>query len=104
MKPAGFSPKARWDRHIPETENHPNNYNDLNEKIEVLVYFKGGKIYPKEFTWNNQQYKIKRITYNWQERKGETMVSYFSVSTDSDLYQISFNSKTNSWRLIKPIQ
>lgn len=103
MKPSGFSPKARWDRNIPEVENHPHHDKDLNEKIEVLAYFKGGKIYPKEFSWNKQQYKIKSITYNWQERKGEVTINYFSVNTDPDLYQISFNSKSNGWRLNKLI-
>jgi hypothetical protein len=104
MKPAGFSPKARWDRHIPETDNRTHDVNSLNEKIEVLVNFKNGKIYPKAFIWNSQEYKIKRITYNWQERKGEATINYFSVNTGADLYQISFNSKSNGWRLNKLIE
>ena len=104
MKPAGFSPKARWDRHIPETDNHPSDTNNLNEKIDVLAYFKDGKIHPKAFIWNNQEYKIKRITYNWQEQQGEATINYFSVNTGADLYQISFNSKSNGWRLNKLIE
>ncbi len=103
MKPAGFSPKARWDRHIPETENTPYDPNQLNEKIEVIAYFKGGKIYPRLFFWKNKKYKIKSITYNWQERQGEALINYFSVNTGSDLYQISFNNRSYGWRIDKLI-
>ena len=99
MKQSGFNPHARWDREIP-TETNPNL---LNEKIEVLVYFKGGKIYPRAFTWNNKVYEVKNITYNWQERNGRETLNYFSVSTGTELYQISFNNTSLTWRMDKII-
>jgi len=103
MKPAGFNPKARWDRNIPETENHSYAPEQLNERIEVLAYFKAGKIYPRIFIWNNKKYKIRQITYNWQERLGQGIISYFSVSAGPDLYQISFNNTSLGWRIDKII-
>ena len=99
----GFSPKARWDRNLPETENHPQETSLLNEKIEVLAFFKEGKAYPRMFIWNNKTYKVKTITYNWQERLGQGLISYFSVNTGTDLYQISFNHATLGWRIDKII-
>lgn len=150
MKPAGFSPKARWDRRIPERANfdpkqvEPSRYKGrgslpsknnnthsspglpttcsfiqrnpvlreksenfcegLNEKIQVLALFRGIKIYPRMFIWNNKKYKIKGITYNWQERQGKETISYFSVNTGVNLYQISFNNTSYAWRLDKLIE
>ncbi len=101
MKNSGFNPKARWDRNIPETNESESDC--LNENIEVLAWFKNAKAYPQIFVWKNQEYKIKNITYNWQERSGEAMINYFSVSTGSDLYQISFNNTTFGWQLDKII-
>lgn len=101
MNQSGFNPKARWDRHIPQ-DNH-SNPEFLNEKIQVLAFFSSGKIYPRMFIWNNKIYKIKSITYNWQERQGGETINYFSVSTGPDLYQISLNNKTCGWRIDKII-
>lgn len=102
MEQSGFNPKARWDRHIPQTNNyHPDK---LNERIQVLAWFENGKISPRRFIWNHKTYKIKEITYNWQERQGREVISYFSVDTGTDLYQISFNNTSLDWRINKIIE
>jgi len=75
----------------------------LNQQIEVLALFKAAKILPRIFFWNNKIYKIKKVTYNWQERLGKETISYFSVSTGIDLYQISFNNTTYVWKINKII-
>lgn len=98
-----FNPKARWDRHIPETGSNNCNHEELNEKIEVLVRFNNGKIKPEFFIWKSREYKIRRITYSWQERLGLEIISYFSVDTDPDLYQISFNNTSFRWQIDKII-
>ncbi len=100
MKQSGFSPKVRWDRHIPESHNDPKL---LGERIQVLAFFSGTKIYPRMFIWNNKIYKVKSITYNWQERFGRETSNCFSVNTGSDLYQISFNNTSYAWRIDKII-
>jgi len=99
-----FNPKARWDRHIPETD--ANNYSpeELNEKIEVLARFASGKVKPEIFIWKNREYKIKKITYFWQERQGLEIISYFSVDTDPNLYQISFNNTSLRWQIDKTLE
>ena len=103
MKQSGFNPKARWDRRIPETD--ANNYNpgELNEKIEALARFADGKVKPEIFIWKNREYRIKKITYSWQERQGLEIISYFSVDTDPNLYQISFNNTSFRWQIDKII-
>jgi hypothetical protein len=103
VKQSGFSPKARWDRNIPENAI-PEDPAILNERIQVLAFFNDGKIYPRLFIWNNRHYRIKNITYNWQERQGRETINYFSVNTGSDFYQISFNNTSYIWRIDKIIQ
>jgi hypothetical protein len=97
-----FSPKARWDRRIPGTSDQ--NPESLNETIDVLAWFKHAKIYPRMFVWHGKSYKIRKITYNWQERCGQEIISYFSVQSGPDLYQISFNNATYSWRINKIVE
>ena len=102
MKPNSFSPKARWDRRIPTQENQEEPDN-LNKPIETAAWFRQGKIHPKLFIWNGKEYKIKEVTYRWQERRGAELISNFTVSTGTNLYQISFNNTTLGWRIDKII-
>lgn len=99
MKQSGFNPKARWDRHVPEDTNIDPSL--LDERIDVIVWFKNAKIYPRIFFWKDKKYKIKKITYNWQARRGSEILNYFSVDTGTGLYQISFNNATFGWRVDK---
>ena len=102
MKQSGFNPHSRWDRHIPETFDMPDS-RQLNEKIDCIAWFRGGKIQPQAFIWNKKEYKITNITYSWQERRGRELISFFSVSAGADLYQLSFNNMSFSWRIDKVI-
>ena len=102
MRYSGFDPKARWDRHIPETADGHEAV-ALNQRIEVLSWFRNGRILPRLFNWNNKVYKIKEVTYRWQERRGQELISFFSVRTSANLYQISFNNTTYSWCIDKVI-
>ncbi len=98
-----FNPKARWDRRVPGTSEIEDPA-DLQERIEVLAEFKNAKIYPRQFSWKNKEYKIEKITYHWQERRGQETIVYFSVHTNANLYQISFNNTSFSWQMDKIIE
>ncbi len=102
MRQNSFNPKARWDRFEPE--NTAFNPEALDERIDVLALFRHARITPKSFTWNNKEYIIEKITYNWQERLGQALISYFSVSSSGQMYQISFNNSTFRWQIDKLIQ
>ena len=102
MEQNSFNPKARWDRFEPDKTGF--NPDCLDERIDVLAHFKHAKIYPKSFTWNNKEYPIERITYNWQERLGQALINYFSVLCAGQLYQISFDNSTFRWQIDKLIQ
>jgi len=93
-----FNQQARWDRDLPAQ-----NSADLNEPIRVMAEFEKGKILPRVFVWHKRLYRIKRVTYFWQERQGKEVLNLFSVETLAGLYQISFSSQSLSWRLNKII-
>jgi len=75
----------------------------LNERIDCFVFFKGGKAYPQSFAWNNKEYAVKKINYSWEEREGQARITYFSVDTGTNLYQISFNNTSFRWQIDKPL-
>jgi hypothetical protein len=102
MNQNSFNPKARWDRFEPDKTGF--NPEALNERIEVLALFKNARIFPQSFIWNNKEYQIQTITYNWQERLGQAQVNYFSVLSAGQMYQISFNNSTFRWQIDKLIQ
>ncbi|MDO8488905.1 MAG: hypothetical protein Q7S42_02180 [Candidatus Omnitrophota bacterium] len=102
MNQNSFSPKARWDRFEPDERGF--NPDCLDERIDVVALFRYAKIYPKSFTWNNKEYQIESITYNWQERLGQALINYFSVLCLGQMYQISFNNTTFRWQIDKLIQ
>jgi hypothetical protein len=104
MKHSSFKPEARWDKPLMPNDAGLQNPDCINQQIEVLALFKSAKILPRIFFWNNKIYKIKKITYNWQERLGSETISYFSVSTGIDFYQISFNNTSFNWQIDKIIQ
>ncbi len=100
-----FSPKARWDKHIPKAQTEEKTDPlSINEYIEAFASFKNGKIYPRAFIWKNKTYKIKEITYNWQQNQGQSIINYFSVNTSPNLYQLSFNNTSLSWKIDKIIE
>jgi hypothetical protein len=102
MKPSGFNPKARWDRHIPKTSDAPVQ-EPLDAVIEVSADFKNGTLYPRGFVYNNKEYMVTRTTYHWKEHRGQEQIGYFTVACGDDLYQLSFSSATYGWRLEKII-
>jgi hypothetical protein len=53
MNQNSFSPKARWDRFEPDKAGF--NPDCLDERIDVLAFFKHAKIYPKSFNWHDKE-------------------------------------------------
>jgi len=76
-------------------------YEVIEEPIQVGVIFKGNKIRPRWFIWKGRKYPIREITFNWQDRKGEETLLYFSVSDGTNIYEICFNQKRLNWFLSK---
>jgi hypothetical protein len=90
-----FNPNARWDRPLPQ-----DNSAKADEPIEVEAIFEKGKITPLWFNFGGIRHNIKEVTYRWQDRKGQEILYYFSVSDGEEVFQIYLSNKTLTWKLI----
>ena len=88
-----FNSNSRWDRSFPNDEH------ETGEPIEVGVVFRQGKLIPTCFVYQGRKYKVKEVTYHWQEQRGNEALHFFTVTDGSNLYQIHLNSKYMYWRL-----
>lgn len=76
-------------------------YEQLDEPIKVGAVFQKTHVIPCWFVRQGQRHEIKEIAFTWQDRQGNARLLYFSVSDGRDVYQISFNTETFSWKLDK---
>jgi hypothetical protein len=74
---------------------------NINKIIKAGVVFSGGKIFPKWFLYDNKKHEIKDVNYTWEDRDGLEKLMLFSVSDDSNTYELSFNLKRMIWKLEK---
>ena len=95
-----FNPQARWDRNLPQEDNQKEL---LDESIAVNCLFANGRVMPRYFIWRDRLYRVKKINFFWQERQGRVVLNYFSLGTNSGIYQISFSNDTLSWKMNKII-
>ena len=74
----------------------------IQEPIEVLVRFAGGRIEPFRFRWNQSVFRIAKVTGAWEDREGQYRRLHFSVLTDNDDYfELRFHSGDFMWVLSK---
>lgn len=72
-----------------------------SKTIKVAAVFKGDKIIPRWFVWENRKYEIKEINYNWLDRQGREKLHCFSVTDGVNNFEISFNAERTVWKLNK---
>jgi hypothetical protein len=90
-----FNPEARWDRRLPGDGG------SNCEAVEVIVRFIKGRIIPLYFLLKDNRFDISRINYSWTERRGSSLIYYFSVSDKSDNYCLFLDAQAMSWRLLR---
>lgn len=73
----------------------------INTAIKVGAIFKGDKIVPKWFVWEERKYGIKEVSYTWKDKQGIEDLHFFSVSDGTNSYELVFNSKRLTWKLNK---
>lgn len=71
----------------------------LDEKIDVIVSFKGNKVSPSFFKWQGKTYKIEKINLVHKQRDGNDKIYYFSVSDNTNFFRLAFFTRDLSWRL-----
>lgn len=76
-------------------------YEEIKEKIAVVVIFKNGSASPHSFSWRERKYSIDDINLRHQEQQGKITIFCFSVTAGGNTYELSFNNQNLVWRLEK---
>lgn len=71
----------------------------IGETIQVLAVFKGGRLRPLRFQWQNRTYRIERINGSWIDRQLEQYDLLFSVQIGDETYCLRFASRDLRWWL-----
>ena len=72
---------------------------EINEAINVWVFFKKSEVIPYLFIWKNRRIKISNINLMHTSRNGNSIFYHFSVSSGNNFYRISFDDKSLKWTL-----
>ena len=71
----------------------------VNDNIDVIAAFKGGKIKPLVFLWRGRRIKNLELLSSREIRYGEGKKIFFKLSYQNDtIYQLYLD--TNCWRWI----
>lgn len=72
----------------------------IEEKIKTGVVFGGDrKMKPVWFVWAGRKYIVEEVTFNWQSRRGRTVVQHFAVKCGADLHELSYDTESLVWTL-----
>jgi hypothetical protein len=75
---------------------------DIGDAVEVVVWFKAGRIMPLRFRWRGRTYKVREVTGDWQSEIGNTQFHHYAVQSDSpDVFELSYNEHAYTWKLEK---
>ncbi len=77
-------------------------FEDIFEPIEVISYFKDGKLRPLRFKWNGRVYKIKQLNGHWISHRGYNKQHHYSIISDSsDYFELQFDSSDFDWQVAR---
>ena len=72
----------------------------LNAPVEVIVHYKGGKLFPLRFLYQGNVYKITRIYSAWRESHEQTSFYHVTAVTQTDTsVELVYNTASFGWRL-----
>lgn len=71
---------------------------ELNEPINVWVFFKGREIIPYVFFWKGRRIKVEKINLI-HDSKEAVLKRHFSISSEGNFYQLGLDLKALKWSL-----
>jgi len=75
-------------------------FEDIGDAIEVIAYFKGGKMQPVKFRWKNRVHRIERVNGGWRSEQGRERIQHYSVMCGGpDVFEISCSMENFTWRI-----
>lgn len=72
---------------------------EINESIDVWVFFRGSLVQPHIFFWRGRKIKIEKINLVHTSKEGSAIFYHFSVSAGGNFYKLSFDTKDIKWFL-----
>ena len=71
----------------------------IQEPINVWVFFKSNTIQPYLFFWKSRQIKIDKVNLIHTSHDGSNVFYHFSVSSGGNFYRLRFDTNRLKWFL-----
>ncbi len=72
---------------------------NCGEQIDVLVAFTRPKVMPLSFVWGGHKYRVTAVNMVHSSRIGCAKLYHFSISSDDNYFQLTFDTERNAWFL-----
>lgn len=72
---------------------------DIQEPIDVWVFFTKNSIKPYSFFWRGRQIKVEKVNLIHTSKEGFNIFYHFSVSASGNFYRLKFDTNKMSWFL-----
>lgn len=72
---------------------------EIQEPINVWVFFEKNLIKPYCFFWRGRKIKIDKINLVHTSKEGSSIFYHFSVSSGGNFYRLMFDTKSLKWSL-----
>jgi len=80
----------------------PDRFESLNDPVDVLSVFAGGKVRPLRFRWQGRVVRVRTVSGEWTRREGQTVLRYFAVEgASSGTYELCLDPRGPSWTLTR---
>jgi len=66
----------------------------IQEPIKLVTIFQDQHVRPYMFAWNGRTYKIEQLHGYHATKEGSTTTYHWSVSANSNIYQLAWNNET----------
>lgn len=65
----------------------------------AAIFSTAGTIKPVWFDWEGVKHNITETTYRWEDRRGAALRLHFTVTTESGLFELTYNTLEQSWNV-----
>ena len=72
---------------------------EIQEPVDVWVFFSKNKIQPSVFFWKGRQIKIEKVNLVHTSKNGSSLFYHFSISSAGNFYRLKFDVTKIVWIL-----
>jgi hypothetical protein len=75
-------------------------FENLDDPVDVLTAYVGGKLQPLRFRWKGRVVRIRRVTGRWERREGSVLLHHFAVEGHgAESYELRYDPRGLKWTL-----